>query len=113
MWKMMQQKIPVDYVICSGKTHTVKNFINESTKYLKLKTKWVGKDINQKLINLENNKVIIKINRKLFRPSEVNLLRGDSSLAKRNIKWETKTDLKKLIKIMIDEELLSYNEKLY
>ena len=113
MWKMMQQKIPIDYVICSGKTQTVKNFINESTKYLKLKTKWVGKDFNQKLINLDNNKVIIKINRKLFRPSEVNILRGDSSLAKRNIKWKTNTNLKKLIKIMIDEELLSYNEKLY
>jgi GDPmannose 4,6-dehydratase len=113
MWKMMQQKIPTDYVICSGKTHSVKSFINEATKYLKLKTKWIGKDINQKLINLENNKIIIKINRKLFRPSEVDLLRGDSSLAKKNIRWKTKTNLKKLIKIMIDEEILSYNEKLY
>jgi GDPmannose 4,6-dehydratase len=105
MWKMLQKKKPTDYVISTGKTYSVKQFIDEATKYLNLKTKWIGKGINQKLINKENNKLIIKINKKFFRPTEVNYLKGDSSKAQRELKWKPKTDLKKLVKIMIDEEL--------
>ena len=102
---MLQKKKPTDYVISTGKTYSVKQFIDEATKYLNLKTKWIGKGINQKLINKENNKLIIKINKKFFRPTEVNYLKGDSSKAQRELKWKPKTDLKKLVKIMIDEEL--------
>jgi GDPmannose 4,6-dehydratase len=54
MWKMLQQKKPDDYVISTGKTYSVKDFINECIKYLKIKTKWVGKGMNEKLINLSN-----------------------------------------------------------
>ena len=75
-----------------------------------LKTKWVGKGINEKLINVKNKKIIIKINSKLFRPSEVNLLKGNSLLAKRELGWSPKTNLKKLVKIMIDEEIKYYKK---
>ena len=109
MWKMLQNKKPRDYVVSTGKTYSVKQFIDESTKYLKLKTKWIGKGLNQKLINQDNNKVIIKINKKYFRPSEVNYLRGDSSRAQKELKWKPKTNLKKLVKIMIDEEIKNFN----
>ncbi len=105
MWKMLQQKKPEDFVISTGKTYSIKEFINICTNYLGLKTKWSGKGINEKLINLKNNKTIIKINSKYFRPSEVDLLIGDSSKAKRILKWKPSTDLKKLVKIMIDEEI--------
>ena len=106
---MLQNKKPRDYVVSTGKTYSVKQFIDESTKYLKLKTKWIGKGLNQKLINQDNNKVIIKINKKYFRPSEVNYLRGDSSRAQKELKWKPKTNLKKLVKIMIDEEIKNFN----
>ena len=102
-------KKPKDYVISTGKTYSIKYFINLVTNYLGIKTKWIGRGINEKLINLKNNKVIVKINPKLFRPSEVNILKGDSSLAKKDLGWHPKTDLKKLVKIMIDEELKNYN----
>ena len=109
MWRMLQNRKPRDYVVSTGKTYSVKQFIDESTKYLKIKTKWIGKGLNQKLINKKNNRVIIKINKKYFRPSEVNYLRGDSSKAQKELKWKPKTDLKKLVKIMIDEEIKNYN----
>ena len=109
MWRMLQNRKPRDYVVSTGKTYSVKQFIDESTKYLKIKTKWIGKGLNQKLINKKNNRVIIKINKKYFRPSEVNYLRGDSSKAQKELKWKPKTNLKKLVKIMIDEEIKNFN----
>ena len=105
MWKMLQQKKPDDFVISTGKTYSIKEFINKCTSYLGLKTRWTGKGINEKLINSKNKKTIIKINPKYFRPTEVDLLIGDSSKAKKLLKWRAKTDLDKLVKIMMDEEI--------
>ena len=76
-----------------AKTFSIKYFINLATNYLNMKTKWIGKGLNEKLINIENKKTIIKINPKLFRPAEVNLLRGNSLLAKKELKWSPKTKL--------------------
>ena len=60
------KKKPSDYVIATGKTYSIKYFINVATKYLKMNVKWVGKGLNEKLINKDNNKTIIKINPKVF-----------------------------------------------
>ena len=114
MWLMLQKKSPEDYVISTGKTYSIKDFINRSVKILNLKTKWVGKGLNEKLINIKNQKIIIKINPKFFRPSEVNMLRGNSSKAKKKLKWIPKTNLDDLIKIMIKDELKFYkNYKIF
>jgi GDPmannose 4,6-dehydratase len=109
MWKMMQQKKPDDYVISTGKTYSVKDFINECVNYLKIKTKWAGKGMNEKLINLDNKKTIIKINKKFFRPAEVDLLIGDSSKANKSLKWKSKITFKQLVIDMIDNEIKYYN----
>ena len=109
MWKMLQQKKPEDYVISTGKTYSVKDFINECVKYLKIKTKWIGKGMNEKLINLDNKKIIIKINKKFFRPTEVDLLIGDSSKAKKKLKWKSKITFEQLVIDMIDSEIMHYN----
>ncbi len=110
MWMMLQQKQPKDFVISTGKTYSIKEFINLATKYLGLKTKWVGKGLNEKLLNTQNMRTIIKINKKFFRPSEVNFLKGDSKKAIKYLKWKPKTNLNDLVKIMIDEELKFYNK---
>ena len=109
MWKMLQQKRPDDFVISTGSAYSIKDFIELSSKYLGFKTKWVGKGLNQKLINIINNKPIIKINPKFFRPTEVDLLIGDSSKAQKILKWKAKTSLKQLVKIMIDDEIKYQN----
>lgn len=111
MWKMLQKNKPDDYVIATGKTYSIKDFIDIATSYLKMNVEWIGKGLNEKLINKVSKKVLIKINPKYFRPSEVNILIGDYSKAKKHLKWKPKTNLKKLISIMIDDEI-KYSNKL-
>tara|TARA_B100001057_G_C22864299_1_gene955830 strand:+ start:1945 stop:2970 length:1026 start_codon:yes stop_codon:yes gene_type:complete len=110
MWAMLQQKKPGDYCISTGETYTVKQFINECCRILKMKIKWVGKGMNEKAIDKSSNKIFIKINKKYFRPSEVEYLRGDNSLAKRKLKWRPKISFRGLVEEMIEFELRD-NEK--
>ena len=110
MWKMMQQKIPKDYIICTGRTYSIKEFINYCIDYLKIDSKWIGKGLNTKLINKKTNKVIIKVNPKYFRPSEVNYLKGDFTKAKKEINWKPKISLKELVEIMLKDEIKYYNK---
>lgn len=105
MWKMLQRQTPKDYVISTGKNHSIKDLINISTKILKLKTKWVGKDINERLINLNTGKAIIKIDKNFFRPSEVDYLNGNSSLAKKELNWSPKKNFRELIGEMIQSDI--------
>ena len=81
-----------------------------ATSILKLRTKWIGKGLNERLINLDNNKIIVKISKKFFRPVEVNYLKGNYSKAKKKLKWEPKTDLKTLVKIMLESDSKIYGE---
>ena len=85
------RKKPSDYVVATGQHNSIKNFVDESLRVLNIKCKWVGSGIKTKLINLENNKTIIKINPKFFRPAEVNILHGDASRAKKGIKVKPKS----------------------
>ena len=112
MWMMLQAKKPDDYVIATGKSYSVKQLINECVRSLNLKTKWVGKGLNEKLINVKSKKILISIDKRFFRPSEVDNLKGDYSKAKRILKWKPKTSFSKLVKMMIDSDL-KFVKKLY
>jgi GDPmannose 4,6-dehydratase len=105
MWLMLQNKNPKDYVIGTGKSYSVKDFINEAARYLKIKIRWTGKALNEKAINLDTKKIIIKIDKNNFRPSEVFFLKANFNKAKKELKWFPKTKFKSLIKLMIDTEL--------
>ena len=105
MWKMMQMKKADDYVIAMNKTYSVKDFINEAVKHYNLKIIWKGKGVNERAINLQNNRTIIKINPKFFRPAEVNYLRGNPSKAKKILKWKPKVNFKELVEIMSKAEI--------
>ncbi len=110
MWKMMQLKKPEDFVISYGKAYSVKNFIDLCLKELKIEGKWIGKKEKRKFVT-KKNKTIIKVNPKFIRKKDYKLLIGDSTKAKRILNWRPKTDIKKLIKIMIKEEKASLNSK--
>ena len=99
MWKMLQNKKPNDYVISTGKQYTVKQFIQITAKKLKMKIKWTGKGINEKCI--WNNKAIIKIDKKYYRPTEVESLKGNYSKAKQTLGWKPNTSIEDLIADMI------------
>ena len=104
MWKMMQKKIPKDYVIASGRQYSVKRFIDLVLKELKMKFKWKGKGINLKCID-ENGNIIIECSKSYFRPLEVDTLLGDARKARRELKWKNRTSIKSLIKEMIKYEV--------
>ena len=106
MWKILQHKQPDDFVICTGKQYTIKQFINMVAKELDMKIKWKGKGIKEKAYN-EKNRCIIECKAKYLRPVEVDTLKGNFSKAKRILKWKPKHDIKSLIKDMIKYELTS------
>ena len=101
MWKIMQLKSPIDLVISTNSQISVKQFVNESCRQLGIKIKWVGKGLNEKAINLDNNKIIIEVKQKYFRDKEVNSLCGDFTKAKKIIKWKPKYKIRELISDMI------------
>jgi GDPmannose 4,6-dehydratase len=109
MWKMLQLKKKDDFVIGSGKSYSIKEFINLTCEYLKLKVKWVGNGKEEKCINISNNKIIIKISKKFYRPLDVNHLKSNPSNAKKILKWSSKTNIKKIIKEMCDDKIASIN----
>ncbi len=108
MWKMLQQKKPDDFVISSGSTHTVKSFVNKAAREFGFELTWKGHGIKEVAFDKKTNKMVVKINKAFFRPTEVNYLFGDSKKANKTLKWSPKTDLNKLIKIMCDYELSKY-----
>ena len=110
MWKMLQLKKPDDFVISSGATYTVKSFVNKAAQEFGFNLVWKGKGINEKAFDKKSNKLIIQISKKFFRPTEVNYLYGDSSKAKKILKWKPKTDLNNLIKIMCEYEISKHTK---
>ena len=112
MWKMLQKNVPDDYVIATGQNYSVKDFINESIKILKINTKWIGKGLNEKLINLDDNQILISVDKNFFRPSEVDYLKGDYRKAKKDLNWKPKTKFSDLVKMMINSDL-DYVKKKY
>ncbi|MDB4846722.1 GDP-mannose 4,6-dehydratase [Pelagibacteraceae bacterium] len=112
MWKMLQLKNPDDFVIATGKQYTVRHFINISAKYLGIKIKWVGKGINEKGINRNTGKVIVRVGKKYFRPTEVETLLGDARKANKILKWKPKISLNQMIKEMVEHDLVSAKKEL-
>ena len=103
MWLMLQQNKPDDYVVATGKQYTVKRFIDLVCKKLNINLKWKGNGLKE--VGYWNNKPIIKIDPKYFRPTEVDSLLGSSKKAKKILKWKPKYDIHKLISEMINHQL--------
>ena len=80
-------------------------------KILNLKTKWIGKGLNEKLINLKNKKNILVIDKKFFRPAEVENLKGNFNKAKKELNWQPKTNFNQLVKIMMLADLKLVDKK--
>jgi GDPmannose 4,6-dehydratase len=103
-WLILQQPKPDDYVIATGKNHTVKEFINKCAKILKIKIYWKGEGIKTKAYDAKGN-CIIECSKKYFRPAEVDILLGDSTKAKKVLKWKPKISFENLVKEMINDDL--------
>ena len=104
MWLILQYKKPDDFIIATGKQYSIKQFINFTANQLNMKIKWKGKGLSEKGYN-HKNEVIIECDKNYLRPLDVNTLLGDSSKARKLLKWKPKININSLIKEMIDEEL--------
>jgi GDPmannose 4,6-dehydratase len=113
-WKILQQKKPDDFVIATGKTTSVRDFINECCKYLDLKILWVGKGLNEKayLIKGKRKELIIKIDKKYFRPLEIDYLKGNPKKAFKQLNYKLKHSLKDLVKDMLESDLNALKKKI-
>ena len=105
MWLMLKAKKPSDYVIATGKSYTVKNFVEEAFKYIKIKISWKGKGLKEVGYEKKTGKIYIKVDPVYFRPTDVNELRGDASKARRELKWKPKISFKELVGQMMDSDL--------
>ena len=104
MWKMLQQDSPDDFVLSTGKTHSVKEFVEIAFKTLDISIIWQGEGKEEVGIDKTSGQTIIAINPKYYRPTEVDLLLGDSSKAKEKLNWEPSTSFEDLVKLMIESD---------
>jgi GDPmannose 4,6-dehydratase len=104
MWKMLQKKLPSDYVIATGKQYSVKNFVDLVLKELDIKYYWRGKGMKTKCYDNKGN-CIIECDKAYFRPLEVDTLLGDSSKARKELNWKPKNSIIDLVREMVKFEL--------
>ena len=104
---LSKRETPEDYVLSTGKTHTVREIVNKTAFLLGMDIKWEGEGINE--ICLYQGKKIISIGSKYFRPAEVDLLIGDSSKARNELGWESKMTIYDILKEMIDFQIYKRN----
>ena len=105
MWLMLQQEKPEDFVLATGKTQSVRTFIELAFKELGIGITWSGTGVNEQGKNSETGAVIVEIDPRYFRPTEVDLLIGDPSKAKEKLGWEAKLTLKELVQEMVQADL--------
>ncbi|WP_436514897.1 GDP-mannose 4,6-dehydratase [Ekhidna sp. To15] len=105
MYLMLQQDQPDDYVLATGVTSTVRDFVSLAFKEIGVDIEWSGKEEKEVGVDSSSGKKIVTVNPKFYRPAEVELLIGDSSKAKEKLGWNAVTDIKQLTKIMVKSDL--------
>ena len=103
MWLMLQQDKPDDYVLSTNQTTMVKEFVNKCFKYKNIDIEWKGQGLDEVAINKNNGEIIVSINEKYFRPSEVDFLLGDPTKAETKLGWTRQYNLNTLIEDMFQE----------
>lgn len=108
MWAILQHDKPDDFVIATGKTHTIREFVEDAFKVVTGKLiSWKGTGLNE--IGMIDDKIVVRINDKFYRPNDVTYLCGDYSKAKKILGWKPHTNFKQLVKIMINNDLKKGN----
>ncbi len=105
MYLMLQQKKPKDYIVASGKEHTVREFCTLAFKEAGIKIIWKNKGLNEVGIDSQTGKILVKIDPKFFRPNEVSSLLGNATKARRELGWKPKISFRELIKRMIKNDI--------
>jgi len=113
MWLMLQADKPDDFVLATGKTYTVRHFIDLAFAQVGIKLEWKGKGVKEKGTDKKTGKVLVAIDPRYYRPAEVDHLEGDPSKAKRVLGWKHKYDLKALVEEMVQSDLELFKRDVY
>jgi GDPmannose 4,6-dehydratase len=104
-WLMLQQDKPQDYVIATGETRTVREFVEIAFKVIDVDIKWEGKGINEKGIDSKTGDILVEVDKQYFRPAEVDLLLGDASKAEKELGWKRTFSFQELVSGMVKYDL--------
>ena len=105
MWLMLQQDHADDYVIATGETHSVREFVDEAARFLDYRIEWIGADADEIGVNAATGKTLVSIDPRYYRPTEVDQLIGNASKAERELGWKRKVLFHELVKIMVEADL--------
>lgn len=105
MWLMLQQNEPDDYVLATGETHSVKEFIEKAFEVAGFSIYWEGEGIETKGRDKKTGKILVEVSPQFFRPAEVDILQGNYEKARKKLGWYPKTKFEKLVEIMVEKDL--------
>ena len=105
MWRMLQQKVPEDFVLATGITTTVRDFVSMAFQEAGIELAWEGKDVKERGTDTKTGRVLVQVDPRYFRPAEVDILIGDPSKAKEKLGWEPEVSLPELVKMMVATDL--------
>ncbi len=109
MWKILQHDTPEDFVLATGKSYTVREFCEIAFKEIGIDIEWIGKGVNEIGKDNKNGTVLVQIDERYFRPTEVDYLEGDASKAREKLNWIPKISFKSMISEMVQNDLKSVN----
>jgi GDPmannose 4,6-dehydratase len=110
MWKMLQHSNPDDYVLATGRTSTVRDFVSSTARALDLDIRWEGSGTSEIGIENQTNRVLVEVDKEYYRPAEVQVLLGNAEKAKKELRWSAKTQISELAELMAE---FDYNEVKY
>ena len=105
MWRMLQIDEPEDFVLATGETHSVREFVEIAFGHIGKKIKWQGEGVNETGIDADSNEILVEIDPRYFRPTEVDFLLGDPTKAKQKLDWQHTTPFKNLVIEMVEADL--------
>ncbi len=113
MWRMLQQDEPDDFVLATGQTHSIREFVELAFKEIGINIEWKGKNEDETGLDSKTGKVLVEVDKNYFRPTEVDLLIGDASKAKKILGWEPKVTFNELVKLMVESDCEKVQKKGY
>jgi GDPmannose 4,6-dehydratase len=111
MWLILQQDTPDDYVLATGESHSVREFVEKAFSHISRTIVWCGSGVEEKGIDKSTGEVLIEVDPRYFRPTEVDALLGDPSKARAKLGWRHKTSFDKLVAEMVQAEMVTIRDE--
>ena len=105
MWQILQQDEPDDYVLATGETHSVREFVERAFAFVDCQIEWKGHGVDEKGIDAKSKRALVEVDKRYFRPTEVDILIGDASKAREKLRWQPKTRFNELVDEMMKADL--------